>query len=89
MKILSIQSLFCKLTLIAFFLAAPALQAQSSQSVSIRLLDGKTGLSVKASNFLVRVDHQQLEHGDWVKKNEDGTGALTLPAHDAGGFARD
>jgi hypothetical protein len=30
MKILSIQSLFCKLTLIAFFLAAPALQAQSS-----------------------------------------------------------
>ena len=30
MKILSIQSLFCKLTLIAFFLAAPALLAQSS-----------------------------------------------------------
>jgi len=30
MKVLSIQLRFCKLTLIAFFLAAPALQAQSS-----------------------------------------------------------
>ena len=30
MKVLSIQLRFCKLTLIAFFLTAPALQAQSS-----------------------------------------------------------
>jgi len=30
MKVVSIQSRFCRLTLMAFFLAAPALQAQSS-----------------------------------------------------------
>jgi hypothetical protein len=61
------------------FLAA-CLHAQSSTSISIRLLDGKTGLPVKASNFLVRVDHNDTVHPDWVKINDDGTVIVTLPA---------
>jgi hypothetical protein len=44
------------------------------------LLDGKTGLPVKASNFLVRVDHNDTMHPDWVKINDDGTVVVTLPA---------
>jgi len=44
------------------------------------LLDGKTGLSVKASNFLVRVDHNDTVHPDWVTINDDGTVIITLPA---------
>ena len=39
-----------------------ALNAQAVQTISIRLLDGKTGLPVKASNFLVRVDHNDTVH---------------------------
>jgi hypothetical protein len=67
--------------LLAFLTAfSIALQAQSSQSVSIRLLDGKTGLSVKASNFLVRVDHNDTVHPEWVKINDDGSVVVTLPA---------
>jgi hypothetical protein len=69
------------LALLAFLTAfSIALQAQSSQSVSIRLLDGKTGLSVKASNFLVRVDHNDTVHPEWVKINDDGSVVVTLPA---------
>ena len=60
-------------------LLCAGLHAQSSPSISIRLLDGKTGLPVKASNFLVRVDHHDTVHNDWVKINDDGTVVVTLP----------
>ncbi len=56
-----------------------ALHAQSTTSISIRLLDGKTGLPVKASNFLVRVDHNDTDHPDWVKISDDGAVTVTLP----------
>ena len=69
------------LALLAFLAAFSfSLHAQSTTSISIRLLDGKTGLSVKASNFLVRVDHNDTVHPDWVKINDDGTVIVTLPA---------
>jgi hypothetical protein len=57
-----------------------ALNAQAVQTISIRLLDGKTGLPVKASNFIVRVDHNDTLHPEWVKINDDGTVVVTLPA---------
>jgi hypothetical protein len=57
-----------------------ALNAQTPQTISIRLLDGRTGLPVKASNFLVRVDHNETLHPEWVKINDDGTVVVTLPA---------
>ena len=55
------------------------LHPQTPKTISIRLLDGKTGLPVKASNFLVRVDHQDTLHPEWVKINDDGTVIVTLP----------
>lgn len=48
-------------------------------TISIRLLDGRTGLPVKATNFLVRVDHHDTAHNEWVKINDDGTVVATLP----------
>jgi hypothetical protein len=56
------------------------LHAQSPNTISVRLLDGKTGLPVKASNYLVRVDHHDTVHNEWVKINDDGTVIVTLPA---------
>ena len=53
--------------------------AQSEKTITIRMLDGKTGKPIEASGFLVRVDHEQTVHADWVVQNEDGTGKLTLP----------
>ena len=57
-----------------------SLHAQDTNAISIKLLDGKTGLPVKASNFLVRVDHNDIVHNEWVKINEDGSVIVTLPA---------
>lgn len=68
---------FVMLALVAALCAG--LHAQSSTSISIRLLDGKTGLPVKASNFLVRADHNDTVHPEWVKINDDGTVIVTIP----------
>jgi hypothetical protein len=54
--------------------------AQSEKTVTVRMLDSRTGLLIATSNYLVRVNHQQEEHGNWIVKNEDGSGNLTLPA---------
>ncbi|MDR3754709.1 MAG: hypothetical protein P4K93_12195 [Terracidiphilus sp.] len=56
------------------------LHAQTENTIHIRLLDGKTGQPVKASNYLVRIDHHDTAHNDWVKINDDGTVLVTLPS---------
>ncbi|HXR40643.1 MAG TPA: hypothetical protein VN776_16185 [Terracidiphilus sp.] len=72
----------CLLFLPVLCLAAlcGSVDAQSDKSITIRMIDGRTGLLIATSNFLVRVNHLQEVHGDWVKQNEDGTGSLTLSA---------
>ena len=57
-----------------------SLHAQTANTIQIRLLDGKTGLPVKASNFLVRVDHLETVHNDWVQMNDDGSVVVNVPA---------
>jgi len=64
---------FCALALGSF------LTAQTATTFTIRLLDGRTGKQVVVSNFLVRIDHDQTIHADWVVPNEDGSYKLTLP----------
>lgn len=74
---------FARCLLPAFCLAAlsVSLPAQSEKTVTLRMLDGKTGVLIASSNFLVRVNHLEAVHADWVKQNEDGSGNLPLPAH--------
>jgi len=55
------------------------LHAQSENTIHIRLLDGKTGLPAKAHNYLVRIDHHDTAHNEWVHMNDDGTVVVTLP----------
>ena len=69
-------------TLVGLLCAAvlcASLHAQSENTIRIRLLDGKTGLPVKASNYLVRIDHHDTAHNEWVHMNDDGTVTVTLP----------
>ncbi|MGB0081025.1 MAG: hypothetical protein WBP90_05805 [Terracidiphilus sp.] len=56
------------------------LHAQSENSIHLRLLDGKTGLPLKAANYLVRIDHNDTVHNEWVQMNDDGTVVVTLPS---------
>lgn len=53
--------------------------AQSEKTITIRVLDGKTGKPLLASGYLVRVDHEQNAHANWAVQNEDGSGKLTVP----------
>ena len=55
-------------------------QAPDTKTITIRMIDAKTGDLIPTSEFLIRIDHQEDQHGTWVKQNEDGSGKLTLPA---------
>ncbi|MGA3129591.1 MAG: hypothetical protein ABSD59_02245 [Terracidiphilus sp.] len=57
-----------------------SLHAQSGNTIHIRLLDGKTGLPVKADNYMVRIDHNETAHNEWVHINDDGSVVVKLPA---------
>ena len=60
-----------------------SLCAQTEKTVTLRMLDGKSGKLITTSSFLVRIDHQQTVHGNWVTQNENGTGKLTVPGEAA------
>ena len=44
------------------------------------MLDGKTGKPIIPSNFIVRIDHLDATHNEWLKLNDDGTGQVTFPS---------
>jgi hypothetical protein len=56
------------------------LHAQTGNTITILMLDGKTGKPLVPSNFLVRIDHHDAIHNEWLKLNDDGTGQVTVPA---------
>jgi hypothetical protein len=53
--------------------------AQATKTITLRILDGKTGQRITPTGFLVRIDHQSSVHNEWVRPNEDGTAQLSLP----------
>jgi hypothetical protein len=78
---MKIQRLPFTLARLAFvFSLALPLAAQSSNTISIRLLDGKKGVPIEASSFLVRIDHQEAVHDDWVTIKDDNTVFVNVPA---------
>jgi hypothetical protein len=56
-----------------------SLHAQDSKTITVRILDGRTGHPIAPTGFQVRIDHLKAIHGDWVRENEDGSGDVTLP----------
>lgn len=48
-------------------------------TITVRVLDSRTGKPVTPSNLLVRIDKQKPIHTEWVKQNDDATGFITLP----------
>lgn len=72
-------SLVCISALCAEF-NAQTVPAQTVKKITVRILDGKTARRLSATNFLVRIDHQDTIHNDWVHMKDDGSGVLTLPA---------
>jgi hypothetical protein len=69
---------FLAVTLAAALLGP--LHAQTGKTITILMLDGKTGKPIVPSNFVVRIDHLDAIHNEWLKLNDDGTGEVTVPA---------
>jgi hypothetical protein len=56
------------------------LYAQTSKTITVRMLEGRTGRLIMTTDFLIQINHQQEQHANWVTLNQDGSGKLTLPA---------
>lgn len=80
MPILRALAVFACLTAFCTALFAQDTNTPETNTVLIRLRDGKTGQPEKASNYLVRVDHNDTFHNEWVHIADDGTVTVTLPA---------
>lgn len=59
--------------------AGALLPAQTPKTVTLRMMDWRTGRIISTSDFLIQINHQQAEHANWVQLNDDGSGKLTLP----------
>jgi len=70
---LGLSLLFCMAALCG------SICAQTGQTITIRVVDGKTGKPLVAAGFLVRINHEETVHANWSVVNEDGTGKVTLP----------
>jgi hypothetical protein len=56
-----------------------SLQAQTGKTITVFLRDGRTGMPVTPSNFLLRIDHNETIHNEWVTIADDGTVTLAIP----------
>jgi hypothetical protein len=65
--------------LVLISVVCQAVSAQPTATITVRILDGKTGQRIAPTGFLVRINHQSSVHNDWVRQNEDGTSQLILP----------
>lgn len=68
------------LLLIGIVVLCGNLSAQTGNTITLRLLDGRTGRPISATGILVRENHEPTQHGEWSKLNDDGTVALNLPS---------
>jgi hypothetical protein len=70
--------LFCLCARVAGPLQAQT--APASNTITIRMYDGRTGRQIKPDNFLVRLNHQEDLHNETLSFDDEGTGQITVPA---------
>jgi hypothetical protein len=56
------------------------LHAQTTPTITILMLDGKTGKPIVPSNFIVRFDHRNEVHNDSVVIDDEGVARALVPA---------
>jgi hypothetical protein len=55
------------------------LHAQSTRTITVLMLDGKTGKPIIPSNFIVRLDHLDAGRNELLQLGDDGIGTITVP----------
>lgn len=59
---------------------AAGAQGQSPKTITIVMLDGKTGKPLVPNNYVVRLDHLDAIHNEALQINDDGAGKVTVPS---------
>jgi hypothetical protein len=65
--------------LLVIALVASILFAQAVPTITIRILDGKSGEPIKPTNLLIRVNHVEEPDNEGLKLNDDYTATAVLP----------
>jgi hypothetical protein len=61
--------------------ALPGPSGDTPKVITLRMIDGRTGKPIVTSDFIVRINHEQTPHNNWIEQREDGTAKVTLPAN--------
>ena len=76
MKLCRSNYILAVIGMVAYCMSVPG---QTTKTIRLRLLDGRTGRIITDAGILVGTNHDATPHGEWVKSNEDGTSTITLP----------
>jgi hypothetical protein len=60
--------------------AVSAPSKDAPRVITLRMIDGHSGRPIATNDFIVRINHQNVPHNNWIEENEDGTARVTLPA---------
>jgi hypothetical protein len=52
---------------------------QAPKFITIIMVDGKSGRTIKPDNYVIRFNHQNTARNDTLRLNDDGTGRLRVP----------
>jgi len=70
-------------TVFLFVFGAAALAssacAQKQTTITLRMIDAKTGSLIKSASFTTQVDRLDTVHADWVTQHDDGIAEAKLP----------
>jgi hypothetical protein len=75
-----------RLFALSLTIACMATQSRAQKTITVRVLDGRSGEKITPNNIEVHINRKLANHVEFVKMNDDGTAELTLPA-DATSFA--
>jgi hypothetical protein len=73
-------SLFAAALLIPAASLTSPLHAQDAKTITVLVFDGKTGRPIVPDNYVVRVDHLNATHNEWLTIKDDGTATVAVPA---------
>ena len=73
-------SLFAAALLIPAASRLSPLHAQdTAKTITVLVFDGKTGRPITPDNYIVRVDHLNATHNEWLTIKDDGTATIAVP----------
>jgi hypothetical protein len=55
-------------------------EVQQWKTITVRVLDSRTGEPVSPNMLMVRINERKANHSNWVQQNDDGSATVRIPA---------